>query len=189
MTLKFDNLTISGGIAVGKNTLMDNLRPYLEPYGWKFRSSGQIIRDYAKEYVLPLGSLAPDVLHHKIDDKVRDLLEKDKHWVIEAWLSGYLAKDFDNTLRVLLICSENSLRVDRVANRDKVTIQQAIEYIKKREEDNEKTWNRIYKFNDYWNPKHYHLIIDTYSSGQMETAGKVLDALDYDNGKIVINKK
>lgn len=181
MKLKFDNITISGGIAVGKNTLMDNLKSYLEPDGWKFRSSGQIVRDYSKEYVLPLASLAPDELHHKIDDKVRDLLKNEKHWVIEAWLSGYLAKDFDNTLRVLLVCSENSLRVDRVANRDKVSIQQAIEYIKKREEDNEKTFNRIYKFKDYWNPRHYQLVIDTYSSGQMETVGKVLDTLGFKN--------
>ena len=32
---------------------------------------------------------------------------------------------------------------------------------------------------DFWHPKYYDLVIDTYSSGQMETVGKVLDKLAY----------
>ena len=66
MKLNFDNITISGGVAVGKNTLKDNLKPYLEPLGWRFTSGGQLLRDFAKEYVQPVAGLAPDEFHLKL---------------------------------------------------------------------------------------------------------------------------
>jgi cytidylate kinase len=189
MKLKFDNLAISGGVAVGKNTLINNLQSYLGPYGWKFSSSGQIIRDYTKENVLPLATLAPSKVHRKIEDRVREVFEKEKNWAIEGWLAGFVARDLTNTLRVLLICSENSVRVDRVANRDKVTVEEAKKFIRLREEENFKKWKEIYGDYDFFNPKYFHLVVDTFSSGPLETVGKVLDKLGYDNGKITINKK
>lgn len=181
MKLLFENITISGGVAVGKNTLLENLRPYLKPKGWTFRYTGQIVRDYLKEYVKPNASLAPDELHRNIDDKVISLLSKEEKWVIEGWLSGFLARNLDNTLRVLLICSQPSLQVDRVANRDKVTVVEAKHFIKTRIDDNFQTFKKLYGDHDFFDPKHYHLVIDTYSSGQLETTGKVLDALGYKN--------
>jgi cytidylate kinase len=179
MQLKYNNITISGGVAVGKNTLKDNLRPYLEPLGWKFTSGGQLLRDFTKEYVLPNASLVDDDFHHKLDERTKKLLTEEGHYVIEAWLSGFMAKDLDNTLRILLMCGNDALRIDRVANRDKVTIQQAKEYIKRREEDNFKEWKRIYGDHNFFDPQYYHLVIDTYSSGPHETVGKVLDKLGY----------
>lgn len=177
---KYQNITISGGIAVGKDTLVNNLKPYLQPYGWKFTSTGQILRDYLKEYLHPLASLAPDEIHHQIDERTLKLL-KEGHWVINSWLAGFLARDIDNTLRVLLICSNPALKIDRIVNRDKISIEMAKKLIKEREEENFKTWKRIYGNYDFFNPKYYHLIIDTYSSGPLETAGKVLDALGFQN--------
>lgn len=189
MKFKFENITISGGVAVGKNTLLNNLKPYLEPYGWKFTSGGQILRDFTKENVLPLASLVDKKFHNQIDNRTRRLLTEEGRYVIEAWLSGFVARDLKSTLRVLLICSNEALKIDRVVNRDRVTIEKAKEFIKKREVENFKTWYKIYGKYDYWDPKYYHVILDTYSSGPLETVGKVLDKLGYDNGKISINKK
>lgn len=189
MNFKFNNITLSGGVAVGKGTLAKNLVPYLEPYGWKFRASGQIVRDYTKEYVKPNASLAPDELHRKIDSKVHELLQNEKGWVIEAWLSGFLARDIPTTLRVLLVCSSEAVKIDRVANRDKVTVDEAKHFIKEREIDNEKTFQHLYGKHDFWNPRHYNLVIDTYSSGQLETVGKVLDKLGYDSKTIELKSK
>jgi cytidylate kinase len=188
MRLKYENITISGGVSVGKNTLLNNLKPYLKPYGWKFTSGGQILRDFTKENVMPLASLVNKDFHHQIDNRTKKLLTEDKHYVIEAWLSGFIAKDLKNTLRVLLFCSNDAVRIDRVANRDKVTIEEAKEFIKKREVENFKIWHKIYGKYNYWDPKYYHVAIDTYSSGPLETVGIVLDKLGYDNGKISINK-
>jgi cytidylate kinase len=179
MKLKYDNITISGGVAVGKNTLMNNLKPCLKPLDWKFSSGGQILRDFAKEYIQPLASLADKKFHQTLDARTKKLLTKESHYVIEAWLSGFMARDLKNTLKVLLICSNCSLKVDRVVNRDKITVQQAINFIKQREEKNFKTWQKIYGNYNFFDPKYYNLIIDTYSSGPLETVGKVLDKLGY----------
>ncbi|OGK52371.1 hypothetical protein A2966_01740 [Candidatus Roizmanbacteria bacterium RIFCSPLOWO2_01_FULL_41_22] len=181
MKLNFDNITISGGVAVGKNTLKDNLKPYLEPLGWRFTSGGQLLRDFAKEYVQPVAGLAPDEFHLKLDERTRKLLTKDGHYVIEAWLAGFMARDLPNTLRVLLVCANDALKIDRVVNRDKVSIEKAKQYFKEREEANMKEWRRIYGNHDFFDPKHYSLVIDTYSSGPNETVGRVLDALGYKN--------
>jgi cytidylate kinase len=180
--LKFENITISGGVAVGKNTLHANLKPYLEPLGWNFTSGGQLLRNFTKEYIQPLASLAPDDFHHKLDDRTKSLLEEG-HCVIEAWLAGFMAKDRKDTLRILLTCSNDALRVDRVANRDNISIEKAKDYIKEREEGNIKEWKRIYGDHHFFDPRHYHLVIDTYSSGPHETVGIVLDRLGYKNGR------
>jgi cytidylate kinase len=180
--LKYENITISGGVAVGKNTLHSNLKPYLEPMGWHFTSGGQLLRDFAKEYVQPLASLVSDDFHHKLDERTLNLLNEG-HYVIEAWLAGFMAREMKNTLRILLTCHNDALRIDRVANRDNISIDKAKEYIKEREETNVKEWKRIYGDYDFFNPDYYHLVIDTYSSGPNETVGKVLDLLGYQNGK------
>src|SRR3989344_3557640 len=106
MKLKYENITISGGVATGKNTLLNNLKSYLEPQGWKFASGGQLLRDFTKEYVQPLASLADKKFHNALDKRTLDLLENG-HMVIEAWLSGFMARKLKNTLRVLLVCSND----------------------------------------------------------------------------------
>jgi cytidylate kinase len=182
MSFNYKNITISGGVAVGKNTLLDNLKPILEPEGWHFTSGGKILRDFTKEYVQPLASLADDDFHKKLDARTTNLLEEG-NYVIEAWLAGFMARDRKDTLRILLTCSNDALRVDRVANRDKVTIEQAKDYIKDREENNIKEWKRIYGDHDFFKPEYYHMVVDTYSFGPQETAQKVLALLGYTNSK------
>jgi cytidylate kinase len=176
--LKYRNITISGGVASGKNTLLNNLKPFLEPIGWKFASGGQILRNCLKEYVNPLASDAPTEIHHQIDNRTIALLDQG-NYVIESWLAGFMARERKDDLRVLLFCSNPALKIDRVANRDRVSIEEAKKIIKEREQNNFNTWKKIYGNYDFFNPKYYHLIIDTYSSGPLETVGKVLDALGY----------
>lgn len=178
--LKYKNITISGGVASGKNTLLNNLKPFLEPLGWKFTSGGQILRDYLKEYINPLAGKAPDDIHHQIDKRTINLL-KQGYFVIESWLAGFMARDRKDTLRVLLFCSNPALKIDRVVNRDKVKVDEAKKIIKEREENNFLTWKKIYGDYNFFDKKYYHLIIDTYSSGPLETVGKVLDALGFIN--------
>lgn len=178
ITLKYKNITLSGGVATGKNTLLNNLKPFLEPIGWHFASGGQILRDYLKEYVNPKAGLAPKDIHYQIDKRTIELLNQG-NFVIESWLAGFMTRDRKDTLRVLLFCSNPALKIDRVVNRDKVTVEQAKKIVKEREEDNFKTWKRIYGDYDFFNPQYYHLVIDTFSSGPLETVGRVLDALGY----------
>lgn len=189
MNLKFDNLTISGGVAVGKSTLINNLIPYLEPYGWKFKSIGEIHRKFLKDNVMPEAARVSDDFDRKIEAEIERTLRMEENWIVQSWLAGFDARHLKNTLRVLLVCHEESLRIDRVANRDKVTVEQAKIFIRQREDGNLEKYRRLYGKHNFWDPKYYHLVIDTYSSGQLETVGKVLDKLGYNNNKIKIAKK
>lgn len=188
-TFKFTNITISGGIGVGTTTLMRNLQPYLEPYGWQFKSTGQFIREYTKENLLPTATLVSDDFDRDIEKKAYETLKNEKNRVVEAWLGGFVARDLPHVLRVLLTCSKEDIRVDRIANRDNISISLAKENIKKREEENFKKWKRIYGDYNFFGQKFYSVSIDTYESGPLETVGKVLDVLGYKNSHLPINNK
>jgi cytidylate kinase len=155
------------------------------------------MRDYAIRNNL---IKAEDPLHHdatvysdefdkKVDNESRDRLLREDHIVIEAWLAGFFNKDNNAVLRVLLTCSQDNVRVDRLANRESISIMEAKKQMKLREETNFEKWQRLYGNYDFFDQKYYNLVIDTYTSGPIETAGKVLDALGFDHGEIVIEKK
>ncbi len=177
--MNYKNIAISSQIAAGKSTLLRNLRTHLEPQGWKLRSTGQLIRDYTKENVLPLATLVTEEFDRKIEGEVERLFREGEKNVVEGWLAGFIARDIPTTFKVLLVCSDFSIRVDRVANRDSLSIEKAKESIKIREEENFKKWKRVYGDFDFFNPTYFNLIVDTYSMGPMETLGRVLDKVGY----------
>ena len=55
--------------------------------------------------------------------------------------------------------------------------------MKTREEENIPTWERLYGNHDFWDPKYFDVVVDTYKTGPNETMGVVLDKLGYKNGK------
>ena len=200
---KFDykNITISGLPGTGTTTL---LRLVGDKMKWKGYSGGEFMREYAVEK----GIFKPNEgFHHsstdyedefdrKIDFGIREKLEKKAKGIYEAWLTGFLAQGVDGVLKVLLICSDDGVRVDRIVNRDQVTVLQAKEHIMTREEQNRRKWTRVYKEEwdkwivktgmigedepiDFWDPRLYDLIIDTYSNSREETLKKVLDKVGY----------
>ena len=110
---------------------------------------------------------------------MRELFQHEKNYVIDSWISGYNARGIPGVLKVLLICSQTALLVERIANRDNSTIESAKQHLKDREEANLTKWTRLYGDQGFFDPKNFDLVIDTYSSGPMETVGKVLDKLEY----------
>lgn len=185
---KYRNIAISSKPGAGRTTVFNNLRLILEPLGWKFFSGGEFSRQYAIEH----GLFDKDKTHHhdasiytdridlKIDVEMREKLEKEDYYVIESWIAGYNMRGVPGVLKVLLICDE-ALRIDRIVNRDNLTVKDAKANIETREATNITKWKRMYKVSDFWDPKYYDLVIDTFSSGPMETLGKVLDKLGYKN--------
>lgn len=81
-----------------------------------------------------------------------------------------------HVLKVLLTC-DDSLRIDRMVNRDGLSVEEAKQHIHDRQEANFSKWKRMYGVTDFWNPKYYDLVIDTYSNGPTETLNLVLRAL------------
>lgn len=183
MALNFDNIAISGGIGVGTSTLLKSLKPYLSNLGFKFKSTGDFFRAYTKERVMPVSTLVSDEFDRNLEEEVYKILKNEKMWVIEGWLAGFVSRDLKNTLKVLLICNSESIRIDRIVNRDGVTVNNAKKLIKKRETDNFDKWRRIYGNYNFFDKKYYDLVIDTFSTGPRETVEKVLEKLGYKNQK------
>ena len=185
---KYRNIAISSKPGAGRSTLFNNLKLILEPLGWRFFSGGEFSRQYAIEHGLfdpkntfhHNASIYTDEIDLEIDVEMRNKLEKEKHYVVESWIAGYNMRDVKGVLKVLLICDE-ALLIDRIVNRDNLTVEQAKQNIREREEKNLTKWRKMYGVTDFWDPQYHDLVIDTYSSGPMETLGKVLDKLGYKN--------
>jgi len=176
---KYRIITISGKYATGTSTLAKNL---IKETGWKYINLGDIQREYDRQHNIDenkQGALSrPDEHEKEMDATTKKILKKENKLIYESWLSGFNAQGIDGILKVLLICSDEAIRIDRVVNRDGLTIDQAKEYIKQREEENEKKWKKLYGDYNFWDSKYFDIIIDTYSSGPIETLGKVLDKLN-----------
>ncbi len=173
-------VTVSGKIAVGTTTLAKNLARFLN---WEHINAGAIQRQYDRGHHInenKQGAFSRSDSHEReMDALTKKILSEKEKIIYEAWLSGFMAQGIPKVLKVLLICSEEAIRVDRVVNRDNISVDEAKQWMRQREEENIKKWKKLYGDYDFWNPKYYDLVIDTYRSGPLETVGKVLDKLGY----------
>lgn len=185
--LKYSSLAISGRPGVGRSTLLGNLKPYLKPLGWQFFSGGEWARQFAilngkHKTNDPSHHFATDYgeeIDHQIDTAMRQKLSNSKtHMAVESWIAGWNMRGLPHVLKVLLIC-DDALRIDRIVNRDNLTVEDAKRHLREREESNLAKWERMYKTRDFWDPKYYDLVINTYSHSQKETLDLVLQALRY----------
>ncbi len=185
--LKYSSIAISGRPGAGRSTLLKNLKPIVEPLGWESFSGG----DWARQFAIKSGSHdANDPKHHKATDYGDDidhqidaamrkkLLDPAVHVAVESWIAGWNMRGLPHILKVLLMC-DDALRIDRIVNRDNLTVEDAKQHMREREEANLTKWKRMYGVEDFWDPKHYDLIINTYSHGPTETLDLVLQALGY----------
>lgn len=185
--LKYSSIAISGRPGAGRSTLLQNLKRHLEPLGWEFFSGGEWARTFAIEQGKhrsddPKHHKATDYgdeIDHKIDAEMRQKLsDPNVHVAVESWIAGWNMRGLPHVLKVLLMCDE-ALRIDRVVNRDNLTVEEAKHHLQEREEANLAKWKRMYATSDFWDPKHYDLIINTYAHGPTETLDLVLQALGY----------
>lgn len=201
---KYKNITVSGLPGSGSTTLLRMLKESeeLQFAGWKGFSGGEFMRAYAVEKGLFDGSKK---LHHaatdyeddfdrQVDMGMRQKLETEEGWILEAWLSGFLAQQVEGTLKILMTCSDDAVRIDRIVNRDTVSVEEAKKHIQGRYEANFAKWRRMYSQEwqewvvasgtlpaaaeiDFWRPELYDIVIDTYSTNQQQTLKIVLDAI------------
>lgn len=183
--LKFSSIAISGPPGAGRSTLLRNLKPYAQKWGWETFSGGE----WARQFAVNNGKHpAQDTRHHKatdysddidyqIDTVMREKLsDPAAHYIVESWIGGWNMRELSHVLKVLLTCSD-SLRIDRLVNRDNLTVEEAKKHIQERQEANFAKWQRMYGVVDFWDPKYYDLVIDTYSNGPNETLNVVLEKL------------
>jgi cytidylate kinase len=176
--LKHRIITVSGSLGVGTSTLAKKLSNTLK---WNYINAGEIQRKYDEKHGLVTNrdsSMSRSDDHEReIEAMTQNMLKKEEKLVYEAWLAGFMAREMNEVFKVLLICSNEAVRIDRIMNRDSMTIDEAKKYVKVREEGNVKKWKFLYGDYDFWDPKFFDIVIDTYSKGPMETLGVVLDKL------------
>jgi len=198
----YKNITISGMPGCGSTTLLNKLREALKFEGWKGFSGGEFMRAYAEEKGLfdTTSGLHHDSRHYEddfdrqIDMGMREKLEQQEKWVIESWLSGFLAQGVPGVLKVLMVCSDDAVRIDRIVNRDAVTAETAKGNMQDRYNANLAKWSRLYAGEwqqwvvaagqatpdqpiDFWLPDLYDCVIDTYSTNQVQALEIVLNAI------------
>lgn len=186
--LKYRSIAISGKPGVGRTTLFNNLKKVLQPLGFEFFSGGEWSRQYAIDHGLHdpkdvrhhLATIYGDEVDYQIDVAMREKLQGEGNYAVESWIAGWNMRGLTHVLKVLLSC-DDALRIDRIVNRDMIGVEEAKEYLYKREKENLAKWVRLYKVEptDFWDQKHYDLVINTYSHGPTETLEIVLQALGY----------
>jgi cytidylate kinase len=199
----YRNLTISGLPGSGSTTLLSMLKDELKLDGWRGFSGGEFMRAYAEEKGLFNAdqSVHHDASHYEddfdrqVDMGMREKLQSEEMWILESWLSGFMAQQVPGVLKVLMICSENAVRVDRIVNRDDISVDAAKKHLHERYENNYTKWKRMYADQwqqwvvaagtrsaedpiDFWHPDLYDVVIDTYSHNKEETLQMVLDAIE-----------
>ncbi len=170
-----NKITISGKICTGKTSLLKNLEKKLN---WPIFMTGKLFRDYVAKNKFDLEQVEEqnEELTKKIDYQVRDLIHAPGNLIVDGWMSGIMAAGLPNVLKVLLICDDN-IRYQRFADREKINLDEA----KKRVDERQSNWlnklEKIYKRNDFIDPKNYDLIIDTSDISSQAVLEKVIKAL------------
>jgi len=190
MKLKYSSIAISGPPGAGRSTLLKNLKPIVEKLGWETFSGGE----WARQIAIKNGTHKPDDpkhhlatdygddVDHQIDEAMREKLSNPNvHVAIESWIAGWNMRGLPHVLKVLLEC-DDSLRIDRLVNRDNLSVEEAKDHIRMRQDTNLTKWKRMYGVTDFWDAKYYDIVINTYSNGPKETLDLVLQALGYNSG-------
>lgn len=200
--LLYKNITISGLPGSGSTTLLSLLKDNLKFDGWTGFSGGEFMREYAVEKGLYNNAKK---IHHdasaygedfdrQVDMGIREKLQDQEKWIIESWLSGFFAQGLEGVCKVLVFCSDDSVRIDRIVNRDEVNVEEAKRHIHHRYKTNLEKWVRMYSQEwedwvvgagtvskdeaiDFWRPDLYDVVIDTYSHNQQQALKVVLDAI------------
>jgi len=182
------NITVSGRIGSGTTTLAVGLAKTL---GWKLLEGGVLfekIHNDLKVSELEVNS-RPDKFDFEYEEKIKKILSTENHHIIQSHLAGFDAQGIKGVFKILVVC-ENSdgndkteIRVDRLVNRRRVSVEEAKEEVFVREVRNLSKWRRLYAGGDpnwvYWDKKYYDLVINTYPHNQKETLRIALNALGY----------
>ena len=203
MKYNYKNITISGLPGCGSTTLLKELKDKLEEDGWIGFSGGEFMRAYAIEKGLfnpsksthHSATVYNDDFDRQVDYGMREKVTNQEKWIIESWLSGFMAQNIPGTLKVLMTCSDDAVRIDRIVNRDGVDVMEAKESIHSRYQGNLAKWQRMYSKEwqewvvatgklsqtepiDFWREELYDLVIDTFSNNKEKTLQMVLDAIE-----------
>ena len=182
------NITISGRIGAGATTLAKKLS---EELSWPILEGGEIFAKIHKELDISQVNVLqrPDSFDLKFEEQIKKTLSEEKYQIIQSHLSGFDAQGIGGVFKILVICRDSNgddkadIRIDRLMNRDGVSLEEAKYEILEREIANIEKFRRLYANNNkkwvYWDSKYYDLIVNTYSHNQEEALQFTLKKIGY----------
>lgn len=187
--LNYRLISVSGRIASGSTTLAKKLAHALR---WKRIEGGEIFWEAVRTKLGLDGkdtALRPDEEDVAFEAMQKEILETKKEMVVESKLAGFVARDLSDVFKVLVICTDpngvdqTNIRIDRLVNREQMTIAQAKEEVLVREKSDVDKWRRLYANDNpewtFWDKKYYNLVVNTYSHDPDEALGLVLEAVGF----------
>ncbi|QQG40787.1 MAG: hypothetical protein HYV37_00485 [Candidatus Levyibacteriota bacterium] len=182
------NITVSGRIGAGTTTLAKGLADAL---GWEVFEGGEIFAQIHQSLKLSELEVSgrPDSFDVEYEEKIKEMLKDKKHQVIQSHLSGFDAQGIDGVFKILVLCEDDKgndkidIRIDRLVNRRKISVEEAKEEVRLREEENLTKWRRLYANSDKnwinWDKKYYDLVINTYINNPQQSLAIALKAIGY----------
>lgn len=178
-------LAISGRIASGSTTLAKKLSEIL---GWELLEGGELFEKIHKELNLDqeMVDKRPDHFDLEYEEKVKNIFKTGENTIVQSHLAGYDAQGIDGVYKILVECTDDGedkpeIRIDRLVNRDGVSIEKAKQEVLERERRHTEKWRRLYAGDDpnwvYWDHKYYDLVINTFIYNKEETLDIALKAL------------
>jgi len=180
------NITVSGRIGTGATTLARKLS---EKLSWEMLDGGKLLRRVQKEMGASVveTSKRPDKFDLDYEEMIKKMLRGQEHHIIQSHLAGFDAKDIPGVFKIIVLCEDSEgtdkteVRIDRLVNRDGISVEQAKHEASERERQNVEKWRRLYVNNDdqwvYWDKKYFDLVVNTYHLNQEEALTHVLQAL------------
>ncbi|MBI4097046.1 MAG: hypothetical protein HY428_01390 [Candidatus Levybacteria bacterium] len=182
------NITVSGRIGSGATTLAVKLG---EALSWDVLDGGKLFRKINQDLGMSIteSNSRPDHFDLKYEERVKKILRTETHSIIQSHLAGFDAQGIDGVFKILIICEDEhgedkkEIRIDRLVNRDGVSIESAKHEVGERERQHLEKFRRLYANNNqewvYWDKKYYDLVISTYNHNQDETLRLALARVGY----------
>ncbi len=181
-------ITVSGRIASGSTTLAKKLATH---FHWRHIEGGEVFWEALRT---KLGvdekdtNLRSDQSDQDFDASLKKILKEGKNIVLETKLSGFNAQGIDGIFKILVLCNDvngndqTQIRIDRLVNREHVSMTDAKEEVLVREKNDIEKWQRLYAPDDpawtYWNETYYDLVINSYSQDQDQAFATALAAIE-----------
>ncbi len=181
-------ITVSGRIASGSTTLAKRLAEHLN---WRRVEGGDIFWEAVRKKMnlLPKDTkLRPDEEDILFEKKQKEILDTESGLVLESKLAGFVAQDIKGIFKILVKCEDangvdqTQIRIDRLVNREKISILDAKTEVLEREKNDVEKWRRLYAADQpgwtYWSDKYYDIVINTFFHDPDESLHMAIEAME-----------
>lgn len=176
VTPKFYSIAITGYISSGSTTLAKLLT---ERLGWKLVSVGEEVRKIFAEHGWNIEQTEkmPPGKDREIEARMRRMMQNGKNLIYEGHLAGWNTRDLPHVLRVLCVASPET-QVERFVRREGIKREEALKVMEKRDKGLTRNFKKLYNVRDRFDPKYFHLVLDTGKMTTDQEAEEVIRALN-----------